>query len=214
MKKITLMCMLLLNISLYSQQRYTSPTTLYEKGDCYQCYDEGGLIVVATAKIRSAPSGLGHEFRVKMVVVNQSENTIEVNTDDFKAYTLKGKKNQVKELKVFSDKDYEKWAYNNIIWFGPNNSRSVSATTTIKDQYGNRIGKVEASSRVYTGELSELLSDTEISIKNNYLSRNTLFSGDMQIGFFMIDSIKKGSVYLDVNLGGNSYLFIFDMKDL
>jgi hypothetical protein len=214
MKVILFILLTLMSVSAFSQQKYTSPTTLYIKGEHYQCYDEAGLKVIATAEVCSAPSGFGSEFRVKMVVVNESDNTLEVNTGNFKAYTLKGKKKKFQELEVFSDKDYEDFALKNLIWFGPNDSRSVSAISIIKDQYGNRLGKVETSGRVYTGEFSDLLSSTEKSIKDNYLSRNTLLPGDVQSGFFVIEKIKKGSVYLEVNLGGNSYFFVFNMEDL
>lgn len=162
--------------------------------------------IITVSAIREPGYGAGKEIGIYIHVENISNKTIDVNPAMISGYYMKG--NKEKELKIYTYNEYIKKAKKDIFWFGPENTEQVNKETTVRDERGNILRKVETETSVYTGANDVAKQNAEQNISNSYLRRHTLEERESISGLIVAKNAKMDTFFLKITI--SNYMYVFE----
>lgn len=191
---------------------YDNPHTCYVDGEQLFVYDTEKMFISAIARITDKSYGFGSELKIAFSIQNKEKVPVDFYPEETRAYEMR--KSRMKELKVYSSKEYLKKVQRNILWFGPDNvENAATVEIEVKDGIGNRLGSVSTKAKVYTGAADEAYDSAEKSVKETYLKRNTLFQGKEVNGVLVIGKPKGNNAEVHLKVGEDIYVFNFELTE-
>jgi len=206
---ITLYSLMLLPLSLFSQDMYNTPEIRYINGVKVQNYVDDRVDIGSYSEQKSG-YGLGKETSVFFAIKNIGNLLVDIDPSKITAYYIDKNKNE-KPLKVYSYEAYLKKSKRNILWFGPDNVEKATAKTEVKNASGQVIGTVETKAETYTGANKDAQSDAEYDISKSYLKRNTLDAGQATKGIVVVQKAKEKVFYVKIEIDKNTYVFDYEL---